>query len=191
MRLLTRNCAELYQMRPSLRSSIVMPPNSGNGRLNSYRDNVGLVNREVPSNPGTWKNGFGSSSLQNETCPPFVGSHRSRSETGGSLKPPQRFCSWCVRLPTYETSIVVRHGSSRCAPSENWCTYGLTKSRFEKPTLRPRNVWRPCDEPGASAMPCANGFASGNVDVRSASSDVMSGVWIPNPLEAEMPTTFT
>src|SRR5206468_3662910 len=68
-RLFTVNCAELYQMRPSLRSSMVMPANSGNGRLSSYRDSVGLVKRVVPSKPGTWKNGFGSSSLQNAGFP--------------------------------------------------------------------------------------------------------------------------
>src|SRR6267378_1511372 len=147
MRLFTTSCAELYQMRPSLRSNIVMLLNCGNGRLNSYRDSVGLVNRAVPSKPGTWKNGLGISSLQIATLPPLVGSHRSRSDVGGSLKPPQRFCSCTVRLPTYDTSTVVRHGSWRCAPSENWCTYGLTKSVFEKLTLRPRNVSRPCADP--------------------------------------------
>src|SRR6266851_4719376 len=186
IRLFTTSCAELYQMRPSLRSNIVILVNSGNGRLNSYRDSVGLVNRAVPSKPGTWKNGLGSSSLQNATLPPFVGSHLSRSDTGGSLKPPHRFCSCRVRLPTYESSTVVRPGNWRCTPSENWCTYGLTKSVFEKPGPRPRNVCRPSDDPGAGATPCENGFASENVDVRPTSSDAMSGVEMPKPFDVEM-----
>ncbi len=100
IRLLTINWAELYQMRPSFRSSSVICVNCGNGRLNSYRDSVGLVNRFVPSNPATPKNGFGSSSLQNATEPPLVGSQRSRSATGGVLNPAHRFCSSSVRLPT-------------------------------------------------------------------------------------------
>src|SRR6267378_514889 len=85
IRLFTTSCAELYQMRPSFRSSIVIEPNCGNGRFNSYRDSVGLVKRAVPSKPGTWKNGFARSSLQNVGSPPMLGSQRLRSATGGSL----------------------------------------------------------------------------------------------------------
>ena len=71
-RLFATNCAESYHRWPSLRSNIVKqllvgllagvhPLNSGNGRLNSNRDNVALVKRVVPSKPGTLKNGFVSS----------------------------------------------------------------------------------------------------------------------------------
>ena len=49
--------------------------------------------RSSPRIPATPKNGFGSSSLQNATEPPLVGSQRSRSATGGVLNPAQRFCS--------------------------------------------------------------------------------------------------
>jgi hypothetical protein len=62
---------------------------------------------------------------------------------------------------------------------------------FEKLTLRPRNVSRPCADPGAGEMPCENGLANAKVDVRSPSSEVISGVWMPKPFDAEMPTTLT
>ena len=39
-------------------------------------------------------------------------------------------------------------------------------------------------------MPCEKGFDNANVDVRSASSDVISGVWTPKPFDAEMLTTL-
>ena len=75
-------------MLPSLRSVMFMqlpdwsgaepgaqPENAGNGRASSNRDSVGLVNRVVPSNPATPKNGLGSSWSQNARLPPSVGSH--------------------------------------------------------------------------------------------------------------------
>ena len=46
------------------------PVNSGNGRASSNAESVGLVNRFVPSNPWTWKNGLGSCWSQSVRLPP-------------------------------------------------------------------------------------------------------------------------
>ena len=99
-------------MLPSLRSVMFMqlpdcrtadpgaqPENAGNGRDSSKRESVGLVNRVVPSNPGTRKNGLGSSWSQNDRLPPSVGSHRRWNSADGSLNPFHADCISLVRLP--------------------------------------------------------------------------------------------
>ena len=63
----------------------VMPVNAGNGRFSSNRESVWFVNRVVPSKPATPKNGFGSSSSQNERLPPRVTSHCAWNAADGSL----------------------------------------------------------------------------------------------------------
>jgi hypothetical protein len=60
-RLLATNCSESYDILPRLFTFCEMPPNALYGLANSERDSVALVNRVVPSNPGTLKYGFGSS----------------------------------------------------------------------------------------------------------------------------------
>ena len=64
--------------------SCVMPLNAGNGRFNSNRDNVALVNRVVPSKPGTLKNGFGQQ-LVAERAAPAVRDVALRLERRGRL----------------------------------------------------------------------------------------------------------
>ena len=63
-RLFATNCIESYCMLPRFSWFLLNPVNAGNGRLNSNRARVGLVNRVVPSKPGAHaKNGFGTSSI--------------------------------------------------------------------------------------------------------------------------------
>ena len=53
---------------------------------------------------------------------------------------------------------MIRHGSSRWMPAENWCTFGTTKSGFEKSGPRPRKVSGPSELPGGSRIPLGQGF---------------------------------
>src|SRR5688572_33471433 len=56
-------------------------------------------------------------------------------------------CDWSSDV--FYSDLEIRHGSSRWTPTETWCTFGTTKSGFEKAGPRPRNVSGPSELPRA------------------------------------------
>ena len=104
----------------------------------------------------------GSAAARCRTPPlrPCVGSHRSRSASGGSLKPRPPVllvaACGCRRRRARPSSATAAAAGT---PSENWCTYGLTKSRFEKLGSAAEERLQPERRARApAAMPCENGF---------------------------------
>jgi hypothetical protein len=84
-RLFATNCIESYVMLPRFCWFMLKLVNAGNGRASSNADSVGLVNRLVPSNPWTPKNGFVTCRSHSERLPPFVTSHCAWYAADGSL----------------------------------------------------------------------------------------------------------
>ena len=84
-RLFATNCAESYFMVPRFCWFWLKLVNAGNGRLSSNRERVWLVNRVVPSNPGTWKKGLAISWSHELRLPPSVTSHAAWNAADGSL----------------------------------------------------------------------------------------------------------
>ena len=131
-------------MWPSLRSFIEKLVNALNGRVSSKRESVGLVNRLVPSKPGTPKNGFGSSWSQNAAA-------AAERHVALALELRRRLVEAVpVRLDVVgcgcrrsSTSSATPHGSSRWMPAENWWTFGTMKSGFEKLGLAAEERARP------------------------------------------------
>ena len=87
-----------------------MPANCGNGRTSCWRGTVAPLNGVPGSRPWNGLATCCSMTLPLASCAAVIS--LIPFDTGRPR----------VRLPTYDASSASRPGSSRCTPTENWCT---------------------------------------------------------------------